>query len=87
MLKSPSKYIPLSRLKKIKQDYYRGMGGQEYAPCEVDELISAKQVREAEKFEAAQWHSYCKDNKPPPPTLESIRALMEKVQRDIISKR
>lgn len=49
MIKSPSKFISLERLKQIKHDHYRGRSGQEYSSLEVDILILTKQIKQGEK--------------------------------------
>ena len=49
MIKSPSKYTSLKLLEAIKNDYYRGVNGQEYCAEEVDALIMQKQSEKDER--------------------------------------
>lgn len=42
-VKTPSKHIPLARLKQIKQDNYVGEGGKDYSQEELDYQITARQ--------------------------------------------
>ncbi len=49
-IKSPSKHIPLARLKQIKRDNAMGEGGQEYSEEELNQEISNRQVSEANRM-------------------------------------
>lgn len=44
--RSPSKYLSLKYLEKIRESYYCNLDkGIDYAPCEVDDLIFEKQLK------------------------------------------
>lgn len=50
MIKSPSKHTKLSTLKAIKVNHYQGLCGNDFAPCEVDQLIIEKEMKLAESL-------------------------------------
>ena len=50
MVKSPSKYLSLEKLKRIQKDNYKSDNGFEYCAEEVDLLIKSKQTQRADKI-------------------------------------